>query len=183
MIPSYVYAKLQRMNLTEHQQDEVLALIEEMKTYWQQQPQQVVSGSAQQNEFDAIFWPSWKHKEGKKAAQKAFVSARRRAALEVIMDGVKRYTEMMALNPTRPWLHASTFLNNDRWEDQYAPALTMFDPRKDGLAMLAAAIRENENEQAKISDTNVLSFPVLPAERSSDTGDDEDVLRLSHDIR
>lgn len=183
MIPLFAYKKLQVMKLSEKQQEEVLALIEEVQTHWKKQPQSVVSGSAQQNEFDAIFWPSWKHKEGKKAAQKAFLSARRRAALEVIMDGVKRYTEMMAMNPTRPWLHASTFLNNDRWEDQYAPALTMFDPRKDGLAMLAAAIRENENEQAKISDTNVLSFPVLPAERSSDTRDDEDVLRLSHDIR
>ncbi len=183
MIPLFAYKKLQVMKLSEKQQEEVLAFIEEVQTHRKKQPQSVVSGSAQQNEFDAIFWPSWKHKEGKKAAQKAFLSARRRAALEVIMDGVKRYTEMMALNPTRPWLHASTFLNNDRWEDQYAPALTMFDPRKDGLAMLAAAIRENENEQAKISDTNVLSFPVLPAERSSDTRDDEDVLRLSHDIR
>jgi hypothetical protein len=183
MIPSYVYAKLQRMNLTEHQQDEVLALIEAMKTHWQQQPQSVVSGLAQPNEFDGIFWPSWKHKEGKKAAQKAFLSARRRAALEVIMDGVRRYTDMMALNPTRPWLHASTFLNNDRWEDQYAPALTMFDPRKDGLAMLAAAIREQEDEQAKITDGNVLSFPVIPSERDADTGDNEDLLRLSNDIR
>jgi hypothetical protein len=99
------------------------------------------------------------------------------------MDGVKRYTDMMAMNPTRPWLHASTFLNNDRWEDQYAPALTMFDPRKDGLAMLAAAIREQEDEQAKISDTNVLSFPVLSSERDADTGDNEDILRLSNDIR
>lgn len=99
------------------------------------------------------------------------------------MDGVKRYTDMMAMNPTRPWLHASTFLNNDRWEDQYAPALTMFDPRKDGLAMLAAAIREQEDEQVKISDGNVLSFPVLPSERDADTGDNEDLLRLSNDIR
>lgn len=183
MIPSYVYAKLQRMNLTEHQQDEVLALIEEMKTYWQRQPQQVVSGSAQQNEFDAIFWPSWKHKEGKKAAQKAFLSARRRVSLETIMDGVRRYTNMMMMNPTRPWLHAATFLNNDRWEDQYtltSPA--MFDPRKDGLAMLAAAIKENEDEQTKISDTNVLSFPVLSSERDADTGDDENLSRLSYNL-
>lgn len=183
MIPSFVYRKLQGMNLTEAQQDELLELIQAVKIHWQQQPQQVVSGLAQPNEFDGIFWPSWKHKEGKKAAHKAFLSARRRAALEVIMDGVKRYTDMMAMNPTRPWLHASTFLNNDRWEDQYAHALSMFDPRKDGLAMLAAAIRENENEQAKISDTNVLSFPVLSSERDADPRDNEDLLRLSHDIR
>jgi len=99
------------------------------------------------------------------------------------MSGVKRYTDMMAMNPTRPWLHASTFLNNDRWEDEYTTTLAMFDPRKDGLAMLAAAIREKENEQAKIADTNVLSFPKLQAERSADQGDDGSFLELCRDIR
>jgi len=183
MTPSFVVLKLMKLNLSESQLNEVLELIEAVQAHCQKQQPSVASVSVQPSEFDTIFWPNWKHKEGKKAAQKAFLSARRRAALEVIMDGVKRYTEMMALNPTRPWLHASTFLNNDRWEDQYAPALSMFDPRKDGLAMLAAAIRENENEQTKISDGNVLSFPVLSSERDADPRDNEDLLRLSHDIR
>ena len=183
MTPSFVVLKLMKLNLSESQLNEVLELIEAVQAHCQKLHPSVASVSVQPSEFDGIFWPNWKHKEGKKAAQKAFLSARRRASLEEIMDGVKRYTDMMAMNPTRPWLHASTFLNNDRWEDQYAPALTMFDPRKDGLAMLAAAIREQEDEQAKISDTNVLSFPVLSSERDADTGDNEDILRLSNDIR
>lgn len=183
MIPSLVYKKLQGMNLTESQFDELLELIEIAQTYWRKQQQSAESDLAQPSEFDSIFWPSWKHKEGKKAAQKAFLSARRRASLDTIMDGVRRYTNMMTMNPTRPWLHAATFLNNDRWEDQYAlTSNAMFDPRKDGLAMLAAAIRENEDEQTKISDANVLSFPKLSAERDADPGDDEKLSRLSHNL-
>jgi hypothetical protein len=153
-----------------------------MKTLWLTQHNTAVSVT-QPNEFETVFWPNWKHKEGKKTAHKAFLAARKRASLDVIMSGVKRYTDMMAMNPTRPWLHASTFLNNDRWEDEYTTPLAMFDPRKDGLAMLAAAIREKENEQAKIADTNVLSFPKLQAERSADQGDDGSLLELCRDIR
>lgn len=65
------------------------------------------------------FWNIWPNKVGKPAALKAFVSARKRAGLDAIVDGVFAYIRDKP--PDRSWLNPATFLNQRRWEDKPAP--------------------------------------------------------------
>lgn len=68
----------------------------------------------------ADFWAIYPHKVGKRDAEKAFASALQRASLEAILAGVRRYA---AKTDDRPWCNPSTFLNQNRWEDE--PAVPM----------------------------------------------------------
>ena len=64
----------------------------------------------------ASFWSEFPNKVGKPKAQASFTSARKRASFEAIMSGLARY---VASKPAdRAWLNPTTFLNQDRWEDQ-----------------------------------------------------------------
>lgn len=67
----------------------------------------------------AEFWSIFPNKVGKRDAEKSFVAARRRADFAAIMAGVQRYA---AKTDDRPWCNPTTFLNQDRWNDQ--PAAT-----------------------------------------------------------
>jgi hypothetical protein len=64
------------------------------------------------------FWNLWPNKVGKPAALKAFVSARKRAGLDAIVNGVFAYIRDKP--PDRAWLNPATFLNQNRWDDQPA---------------------------------------------------------------
>lgn len=68
----------------------------------------------------ARFWSIFPNKVGKRDAEKAFASARKRSPLDAILAGVSRYA---AKTDDRPWCNPSTFLNQDRWADQ--PAATV----------------------------------------------------------
>jgi hypothetical protein len=69
------------------------------------------------NSFE-VFWSKYPHRVGKKAAAKAFASAIKRTSLEQMLAGIDRY---VATKPSdRPWCNPSTWLNQDRWEDQPA---------------------------------------------------------------
>ena len=70
-------------------------------------------------EFDE-FWAIFPNKVGKRDAEKSFTAARSRASFEAIMSGLRRYA---AKTDDRPWCNPTTFLNQDRWNDQ--PAATM----------------------------------------------------------
>lgn len=76
-------------------------------------------------EFETTFWPNCWVKSGKKPALKAFVKARKRAPLEVIMAGVFRYKKILdGPDPPKPkWPQG--WLNDDRWTDQ---ALELREP-------------------------------------------------------
>ena len=64
----------------------------------------------------ASFWSEFPNKVGKPKAETSFVAARKRASFEAIMSGLARY---VAAKPAdRAWLNPTTFLNQDRWEDQ-----------------------------------------------------------------
>jgi len=66
----------------------------------------------------SIFWRAYPHKVGKGEARKAFGKAIKRSSLEQMLAGVERY---VATKPTdRSWCNPSTWLNQDRWEDQPA---------------------------------------------------------------
>lgn len=70
-------------------------------------------------EFGQVFWPEWPHRVGQRAAVEAFIAARRKASLDAIMDGVRRYKSTKP--PDRQWMNPSTFLDEERWTDEPAP--------------------------------------------------------------
>lgn len=80
-------------------------------------PSTVVVGSAR--EFGE-FWELFPNKVGKRDAQAAFSKARTRADFETIIAGLRRY---VAKTDDRAWCNPSTFLNQDRWDDQPAVAV------------------------------------------------------------
>lgn len=75
-------------------------------------------GGSSPTNFDR-FWTMFPNKVGKRDAEKAFAKAIQRASLEAIFAGLSRYA---AKTDDRPWCNPATFLNQNRWEDQPAPA-------------------------------------------------------------
>ena len=71
-------------------------------------------------EFDMTFWPAYPHKVGRPAALRAFIAKRQGASLAEIMDGLARYKSDRP--PDRQWLNPETFLNDERFRDEPAPA-------------------------------------------------------------
>lgn len=71
-------------------------------------------------EFDMTFWPAYPHKVGRPAALRAFIAKRQGASLAEIMDGLARYKSDRP--PDRQWLNPETFLNDERYRDEPAPA-------------------------------------------------------------
>lgn len=73
--------------------------------------------STETRAFDQ-FWSIYPNKVGKRDAEKSFLKALKRANLETILAGLRRY---VAKTDDRPWCNPSTWLNQDRWGD--APAV------------------------------------------------------------
>jgi hypothetical protein len=71
-------------------------------------------------DFEKRFWPAYPHKIGKPAAARAFATAIKKASIEQILAGLARYVRDKP--PDRPWCNPATWLNQDRWLDQPAPA-------------------------------------------------------------
>lgn len=89
------------------------------------------SGDARvHEEFHENFWPAYPNKVGKPEALKAFVRARNRTSLETITAGLQAYR---AKTDDRPWCNPSTWLNQDRWNDQPA-----FVPKQQGPPRLTS---------------------------------------------
>lgn len=82
-------------------------------------PEIAVPAKLHPSEFEESFWRFYPHKVGKRDAEKAYKSARRRATREAILEGLERYKRSKP--PDRAWCNPSTFLNQDRWEDRPAP--------------------------------------------------------------
>jgi hypothetical protein len=67
------------------------------------------------------FWKLYPRKQAKGAARTAFQKALRKADIETILSGVRRF----ASDPNREpefTAHASTWLNQERWLDEAQPA-------------------------------------------------------------
>ena len=73
--------------------------------------------STQQSEPFELFWECYPRKTAKKAARKAWPKALRAAPLERIMAGLNRYIRCKP--DYQDWMHPATFLNGERWEDEY----------------------------------------------------------------
>jgi len=69
------------------------------------------------NSFDQ-FWRAYPHRVGKGAALKAFRAAARKTDLETMLAAIVRY--IAARPPDRPWANPATWLNQERWLDEYA---------------------------------------------------------------
>lgn len=67
------------------------------------------------------FWSLYPNKVGKREAETAFLKALKRADLETILVGLRRYA---AKTDDRPWCNPATWLNQDRWTDQPAAVPT-----------------------------------------------------------
>ena len=67
--------------------------------------------------FNHDFWPAYPRKVGKKNALAAFKKACDRAPLDEILAGLERYKRYKPAYAD--WMHPATFLNGDRWEDEY----------------------------------------------------------------
>lgn len=64
-----------------------------------------------------VFWSAYPNKVGKRDAERAFAKALQRSEFQAIMAGLQRYVQK---TDDRPWCNPTTFLNQDRWEDQPA---------------------------------------------------------------
>lgn len=92
------------------------------------------------------FWKLWPNKVGKPAALRAFVSARKRAGLDAIVEGVFAYIRDKP--PDRPWLNPATFLNQNRWEDQPAQVSHGTIQNKSGVVAVARRWAEQFESQS-----------------------------------
>jgi hypothetical protein len=77
-------------------------------------------GASEPNAGFAVWWEVYPRKVGKRAAEQAYLRARRRAPHPVLMAGARRYRE----DPNREeafTAHPSTWLNRDGWLDEPLP--------------------------------------------------------------
>ncbi len=110
-------------------------------------------------DYENRFWAAWPNPVGKKPAMKALASARkRRCSFVAIMGGMDNYIRDKP--PDRQWMNPTTFLNQNRWEDQPAQ-VTNAAPKRSGSLLdaidrrLAALAVEGE------PDTALPAYPVL----------------------
>jgi len=93
-------------------------------------------GGSSPADFDA-FWSIYPNRVGKRDAEKSFLKALKRADLETILAGLRRY---VAKTDDRPWCNPATWLNQDRWDDAPAPSgpqqRTTGPPKKPTLASM-----------------------------------------------
>ncbi len=77
------------------------------------------------DDFESVFWPECPRRVGKKDARKAWLKARRIASLEIIMDGLTAYKR--GKPDYADWMHPATFLNGERWTDEYETTANRYD--------------------------------------------------------
>lgn len=78
------------------------------------------------DQFDE-FWKEYPIKKGKGAARKAYVSAvKKGVSYGELIEAVRKYRASVAGKDPRYTAHASTWLNAERWTDEYQPANGLF---------------------------------------------------------
>jgi hypothetical protein len=73
----------------------------------------------QPNQFE-VFWLSYPLKVKKLAARKAWLKAAAVAEFDKIMAGLEAYKKFKPA--TQDWCHAATWLNGERWDDEWKSA-------------------------------------------------------------
>jgi DNA-binding transcriptional regulator YhcF (GntR family) len=72
------------------------------------------------NEQFNQFWAIYPRKKGKGQARKAFEKALEKTDIATILDGVAAYITYGDMDDPQFIAHPSTWLNGERWEDEYA---------------------------------------------------------------
>ena len=65
------------------------------------------------------FWSAYPRRIAKGAAKVAFAKAIRKTTLEVMLSSLEKYKQHKPENID--WCHAATWLNAERWEDEWEP--------------------------------------------------------------
>jgi|TARA_R110000824_G_scaffold253323_1_gene442214 hypothetical protein len=71
-----------------------------------------------EDEFE-LLWLNWPRRVAKKQARKAYMAARKHTPAAEILEGVERYAKHTQNQENRYILHCATFLNGERWADEY----------------------------------------------------------------
>ena len=67
----------------------------------------------------SVFWKTYPRRIAKANARKAFDKAIKRATMETMLEGITRY---VANKPDyQDYAHPASWLNGDRWEDEWEP--------------------------------------------------------------
>ncbi len=77
-------------------------------------------------EFEEKFWPAYPKKIAKGTARRAFRTARKKVAFDVLMTALARFTHESRGKEATYVCHASTWLNGERWADE-TPTTTRSD--------------------------------------------------------
>lgn len=101
------------------------------------------------------WWSAYPMKTGKLDAKRAFEVARRRAPLQVLLDGVRRYA---AKRDDRPWCNPGTWLRQGRWEDEVATPVLRNDSL--GASFLTAAMVAKEREDGEVKSPDLFGGSV-----------------------
>jgi hypothetical protein len=91
-----------------------------IKEPFNQRKEPDISSSSVDDGF-ATFWATYPRRKGKGAAQKAWVKALKLADSETIIAGAARYAETRAGEDPNYTAHPTTWLNQQRWEDEPDP--------------------------------------------------------------
>ena len=74
---------------------------------------------SENNIYFEEFWSRYPRKTGKGQARKAFDSAMKKATFDELMAGLDKFVSSSQGTETRFIAHASTWLNGERWLDEY----------------------------------------------------------------
>lgn len=74
---------------------------------------------SENNIYFEEFWSKYPRKTGRGHARKAFDSAMKKATLAELMTGLDKFVSSSQGTETRFIAHASTWLNGERWLDEY----------------------------------------------------------------
>lgn len=94
------------------------------------------------------FWEAWPHKVGKKAAERAWQNAKDLPDLAAVLEAVEAYKRSKP--PDRQWCNPATWINQGRWMDQ--PAAAVSAGRQAGESNFRAAMRRRLEREGGKSD-------------------------------
>lgn len=85
-----------------------------------------IIGDEQECDFD-VFWKAYPHKVGKGDAIKSFKAAIKKTTIDEIIKAIHRYVQTKP--PDRPYCNPSTWLNQERWNDEPAKPTTTWQAK------------------------------------------------------
>lgn len=89
-------------------------------------------------EFD-WFWEAYRYKSKKPDAKRAFIKARKKVSLDTILEALPAYEAHLERTGYDKALAAS-WLNAERWEDEYPESLGKSPPRRNGQPTLRQTV-------------------------------------------